>query len=666
MDHADPRAAVPGSVIGPGPGRAPSLPASVEEVGREAAALADAWRSGETREISRRGAIALRLSALRGLFRQRAELFTPEAIAALKQVSEALRGSPAPAAAAAPARSPSVSATTRPTATPHDVLTSVFGYQEFRTGQQAIIDAVLAGRDCIGVMPTGAGKSLTYQIPARLLGGTTLVISPLIALMKDQVDAMAEVGIRATFLNSSLPLDEKRARVEALERGEFELVYAAPEGIEASVGSALGRCDLRLIAVDEAHCISQWGHDFRPAYRNLSGLKSRFGGIPVLALTATATRDVTEDIARQLAMRAPASYRGSFFRKNLKIHLYKKGGDATGGVRGAILKLVQARRGQSGIVYCLSRRSVEAMAEYLRDHGVRALPYHAGMEADARTRTQDAFRRDDVDVIVATVAFGMGIDKSNIRYVIHRDMPRSVEGYYQEIGRAGRDGAASDCILFYSWADVAAYDRFADEAEDREVAETQKRLVREMFNFADRLGCRHRGLVRYFGETIAECGASCDHCLAADVLADAERARAKDPPKRRSTGGRTDDSGRRSGRGRDAHDHGRGDGEGRNPGEGRSKKRRDRDFEHVFAEATAPREHADAADLLSELKALRRRLADRKGVPAYIVFSDLCLQEMALRRPTTEAGLLAVSGVGPKKLAQYGDDFLALLRSKRG
>ena len=583
-------------------------PTTAKDVASEIEKLTGIWEAGNRGDPALRRSVSLKLAALRAAWRDAPSLFEAAHLATLKAISEGLK-------------EPVVRARAKGAPEPEQVLEKVFGYSKFRPGQREIVDAVLAGRDCIGVMPTGAGKSLTYQIPARILGGTTLVVSPLIALMKDQVDALVEWGFRATYLNSSLEPDERRRRMDDLRAGKYEILYAAPEGIEASVGSVLNRIDLTLIAVDEAHCISQWGHDFRPAYRNLAGLKNRFGGLPVLALTATATKEVVRDIVQQLAMTDAAEFRGSFFRPNLHVHAYRKGGDAgpSGGVRESVLRLVKAREGQSGIVYCLSRKAVEQTAEFLRDHGIKAAAYHAGMDAPERTRVQDAFKKDDVDVIVATVAFGMGIDKSNVRFVIHRDMPRSIESWYQEIGRAGRDGLESDCVLFYSWADVMSYERFTDDVNDPAIGELFRRQVRDMFRLADRPGCRHQSLVRHFGEKIDACGASCDSCRKSDVVAEAPAMI------------------------------------------GRGKKRTWDSRAAAPVTPTMPTDDA-GAELLRKLKALRKRIADSKNLPAYIVFSDAALIDMVHLKPRTEDEFLMVSGVGPKKLAQYGAEFLTLIK----
>ena len=588
-------------------------------------------------------------------------------------------------------------------------LRRVFGYHAFRPLQREIIEDSLAGRDVFALLPTGGGKSLCFQLPALRRAGLTVVISPLIALMKDQVDALRANGVGAACLNSSLDDASRRDAWRRLHRGEIRLLYIAPERLFAgTLLDELARWQLGAVAVDEAHCISEWGHDFRPEYRQLSQLRERFPAVPFIALTATATQRVRDDIVRQLHLREPATYVASFNRPNLTYRVESKGQTSD-----RIARFAMARPKDAGIVYCASRNATEALAERLAKSGVKALPYHAGLPPETRAANQERFLRDEVQVMCATIAFGMGINKPNVRFVLHHDLPKNIEGYYQETGRAGRDGLPSECVLYFSPGDVAKQIAFIDEKTDENERAVASAQLRQMVHYAEASGCRRESLLGYFGETFPPggCG-SCDNCLspredydgtvhAQKFLSCVYRVRQKSgfdvglnhlvavltgseaegvlrwQHHTLSTFGIGKDLGRnewgaigrelvRLGLLRQAS--------GMMPtvslteeGLATLRERRSvrltkpRETPKVSVPRTATSAGAVTCDevLFEKLRRLRKRLADEQGVPPYIVFGDVSLRHMARDCPTTEREFLAVPGVGETKLRVYGDEFLA-------
>ncbi len=586
-----------------------------------------------------------------------------------------------------------------------------FGYDEFRSGQEEIIGNALAGRHSLVVMPTGGGKSLCYQLPALALGGLTLVVSPLIALMKDQVDGLRANGIAAEFINSSLDYNAAVAAERKAQAGVVSLLYVAPERVNTpGFQRFLETLDLRLIAIDEAHCISEWGHDFRPDYRSLSDLRARFSDTPVMALTATATERVRQDIVEQLQLGDSPQFVSSFDRANLTyiVRPRQRAGDA-------LLALLDERRGQSAIVYCFSRRDTEELAQRLTAHGHPTLAYHAGLDAETRRRAQEQFIDGAVPVVAATIAFGMGIDKPDIRLVAHYALPKSIEGYYQETGRAGRDGQPSDCVLFFSEGDRAKQEFFIQQTTGDARAMAERQLQR-MVDYGRLQTCRRKYLLAYFGETMAgeSCG-NCDVCRAERQSVDVTLVAQKMLSAVIRTGERFGIAhvnrvllGSQSKRIRElGHDKlsvfgivadydrsglryiadglvergllAREDGQyatisvtsaGREWLRSRQpltlEMRVDvaaRWSERRKGGHTEPRQVAHDANLFEELRALRRNLADAQGMPAFAVFSDATLRGLATARPLDRQAMLAVSGVGPAKLDSYGEAFLEVIRN---
>src|SRR5918993_3857566 len=391
------------------------------------------------------------------------------------------------------------------------VLERFWGYSSFRPLQRDAMDAIIAGRDSVVVLPTGGGKSLCFQAPALVRDGVAVVVSPLISLMKDQVDTLVGNGVPAAFINSTLSSDQRRAVTEGVRDGRFRLLYVSPERLVGEGGDSfrnwLSKCNVSFIAVDEAHCISQWGHDFRPEYRQLARVRERWPSLGLHAYTATATARVRRDIIAQLGLRDAEELVGSFDRPNLVYRVF-----ARSQVKAQILEVLERHRGQAGIIYCSSRKEVDSLAQWLQDTGWRARPYHAGMADEDRHRNQDAFLNEEIDLVVATVAFGMGIDRSDVRFVIHAGAPQSLEHYQQESGRAGRDGLEAECVLVASAADFLKWRMMLER--NGELTDARRTLLRDIERYAGSIGCRHRYLVTYFGERYAkdDCGA-CDVCL---------------------------------------------------------------------------------------------------------------------------------------------------------
>ncbi|MFT3781686.1 MAG: DNA helicase RecQ [Nibricoccus sp.] len=588
-------------------------------------------------------------------------------------------------------------------------LKTTFGYKDFRPLQREIIDTSLAGRDVFALLPTGGGKSLCFQIPALHRTGLTVVVSPLIALMKDQVDQLQAAGIAATFLNSTLGAAEARSRLAGLHRGEWRLLYVAPERLMLDNWQEnLKAWNVAAIAIDEAHCVSEWGHDFRPEYRQLAKLRELLPDVPMMALTATATERVRTDIIKYLKLRDPAVFVASFNRPNLTYKVVPKDEPLK-----QIVTWVKKREDESGIVYCASRAATERVAEALAGRGFSARAYHAGLDAEERSRNQELFLRDEVRIICATIAFGMGINKPNVRWVVHYDLPKNIEGYYQETGRAGRDGLPSDCLLLFNAGDAVKQTHFIDEITNAQEQQIARAQLRQIMHYAEDAGCRRTELFEYFGEKfpLDNCGA-CDNCLEPRETYDGTIVAQKflscvyriNAASRFGVGinhvtevltGAETEKIRRLG-----HDKLSTYGIGRDlarpvwAGIGRELMRlgylRQTETEYPTLEVTdegmavlrsratitltkpmitpkvrkavGRQGEIDCDEILfARLRELRKRLADEKKVPAYVIFGDATLRQLAREYPETDEALESIFGMGEKKRAEFGPKFTAFI-----
>ena len=591
------------------------------------------------------------------------------------------------------------------------VLKSVFGYQSFRKGQEEVINAALSGQDALVVMATGNGKSLCYQIPALCFEGLTLVISPLISLMKDQVDQLQANGIEADFLNSSQTLEQQQQVQNKLISGQLKLLYVSPEKVMTnSFFQLISYSKVSFIAIDEAHCISQWGHDFRPEYTQLGGLKASFPHAPIMALTATADYATRQDILTHLNLENPHIYIGSFDRPNIRYTLEEKYKPME-----QLTRFVLAQKGKSGIIYCNSRNKVERIAESLRNKGVSAAAYHAGMETALRERVQQDFQRDNVQVVVATIAFGMGINKSNVRFVAHFDLPRSIESYYQETGRAGRDDLPAEAVLFYEPADYAWLQKILLEKPETSQRQIEQHKLEAIGEFAESQTCRRLVLLNYFGEHRQTPCNNCDICLDPpkkyDGLVDAQKVMSAIYRVGQCYGAHYVIAVLRGMHNQKIierqHDklsvYGIGKDKSKEHWQSVIRQLIHLGFvQQVIGELNPTLQLTESAkailkgeeplelamprisaiskiahnpqrqgvanydkDLFARLRFLRKQIADKENIPPYIVFNDATLQEMAQYMPTSNIEMLQINGVGSIKLERFGQPFMALIQEHK-